>query len=193
MVGNRELTAAHTFAQEGLPFPPTRILVNGQMTAVDTPHHGERDAIARLYDPSIFPTAGDFLEDWVVFEVQPCAALSVPPWLAGDGRVQPGDILYAVRVDIESGTASFEATPLIVVKSDIEELHHERLVFVTSPKRENLKGWSGCFVGRYHDNLRQWELTGILICTKDKQEGDSRSLHVVLRPSTAVLDWLTGQ
>lgn len=193
MVGNRLLTAGHTFAQEGNDFPPNRIQLNNTVTEVRSPRHGDPETIRRLYHPDHAPTPAELAQDWVAFEVEPRAALSVTPWLQGDGKTSPGEILYGVRMDTETGDPTYTVVPLKVVRPDSEELLSQGLIPVTSARGRNLKGWSGCFVGRFHQETQQWELTGILICSRQEEKGGSKSLHIVLRPPAEALEWLQGR
>ncbi len=192
LVGNRLLTAGHTFLQEGSPFPPNEILVNGRLTWVRSLRHGNIDTVRALYgrDGSLNPS--DYLEDWVTFEVEQSASHSAAEWSVGNGKVVPNETLYAVRVDIVRGRAVLNSAPLTVVKPDSDRVLDERLIFVTNPLKDSLNGWSGCFVGRFDERLQRWEVLGILICGQSEKGGFS-AFHIVLRPPASVLEWLAGR
>ncbi len=188
LAGSRFLSAGHIFVQNDAAFPPGEIIVEGRAHTVSASIHGDMAVVRRLYGPGRSRHLNELLEDWVCFEWEADAEARPIEWDVGDGTVRASDSLYAVRADVLNGSREFESMALTVLAVDADEPVPSGVVFVRTPPRVRLAGWSGSFVGRYHPESLRWEFVGIFIASKDAD--DSSKYAIVLRPPENAIRWL---
>lgn len=193
-VGNRVLTAAHVLLREG-PGGGAALadafLLEGEPARVVSARSGDLTTVAHLYAVAAPPRPADWLEDWAALEVS-CAMPPVGRMRIGDGRVRVGERLYVVGVDPRDDEGRVRAVPITVVEAVLrgadDETLPDRLIPVSSPAREDWRGWSGAFVGRYDAERGEWEYVGQFVMSVENSSG--RRVHLVLRPPPDVLAWL---
>ena len=187
LVENRLLSAAHVFIQPDGTWPRDKVLLDGDWVTVSPIAHGDPSLITKLYRDTPTPLV-TMLEDYVAFEVQGRSAGNTTSWTVRETPLRPKEVLHAVRMDVSGEEARYQTVPLSVLEAEAEEPIPTRLVVVGNPTETNLDTWSGCFVGSYNRDKRQWEFVGILISGTT-----TGSAHFVLRPSAPVLNWLLGR
>jgi hypothetical protein len=181
-IGNRILTAAHVLMPGRTSGDPTltrSVYLNGEATQVLAARTGDLATAARLYSSSALPTPSDWLEDWAVAEV---SRTSSHPSELRVARlpIPEGQTMYIVGFDPASDPPQLRAIPMRVLRASIDGRGPlpERLIAARAPSRQDLRGWSGAFVGRYDSATGKWEYVGMLVMTLDTDP----PTHLVLRP-----------
>lgn len=200
-IGNRMLTAAHVLVPDfDDPALRTEFWLNGERVRILRAKSGDLNTLARYshYDPQgAPPNPSDWIEDWVVAEVSKSGP-SPAELCVCDHPIRFGDRLYIVGFPPSEDAPSLQAIPLTALEFYMEKEWEEdeaakaalkRVVAVRISTGDDLKGWSGSFVGRYRRG--KWCYVGLLIAGVDYEDG--RHTCVVLRPPPEALRMLMGQ
>lgn len=199
LVGRRLLTCLHLFLQGGAPFPPTQVLVDWFPLDVTSSFHGDDSQVRQL--PLTHPWRTEFLtQDWAALEVDEIrgrpASLDFE-WDHGQ-PCRGGETLWAFKVHSVAGKKSVTCQPLQVVTPARTNEVPPELIATISPDHVNTSGYSGCFVGRYHEDRCVWEFVGLLVAGSQEtrvntsQSMSNKSLEIlwVIRPPARAVEWL---
>jgi hypothetical protein len=182
-IGDRVLTAAHVL----MPVPRRpelvgEVLLNGAPTRILEALSGDLGTVAAISADRSFTHPDQVLEDWAVVRVSATSPRRtvIVPW---EGPIKPGDTLYAIGFAPQDA-----ATELRVIGFRVVELvspggraADPRLVCIRA--EEDLRGWSGAFVGRYDTTEDTWRFVGLLV---GMVPGDHGSMGAfVVRPPAA--------
>jgi hypothetical protein len=109
------------------------------------------------------------------------------------GPIEAGDTLYAVGFPPNVEAPEMQTIALRVADVTWTDGHaiHPRLIGVRAGARggDDLRGWSGAFVGRYDATRDQWRYVGLLMGLVPDAQGTTAAF--VLRPPAGAWDSLT--
>lgn len=192
-VGDHVLTAAHVLVP--LPRKPELIgefLLNGAPAQILDSQSGDLKTVATISADLSFTDPDQLLEDWVIVRVSRRARVqaAIVPWL---GPINAGDTLYAAGFSPKEAAPELRVIPLQVaeVATSNGRSIDPRLICVRAENGEDLRGWSGAFVGQYDAPADQWRYVGLLMGIVP--DAESSTTAFVLRPPAAALDAMMRQ
>ncbi|MFO0835254.1 MAG: hypothetical protein U0638_09800 [Phycisphaerales bacterium] len=202
LVGTRLLTCIHVFLEERAPFPPTHVLVDWFPLNVASTFTGDVGLVRQL--PWTHPSRTEFLtNDWAALEVNEIPGHPASPNFEWDrGRpCRGGETLWAFKVHSNAGEKSVTCQPLQVVTPTENNVVPPELIATISLKQVDTAGYSGSFVGRYHEDRLVWEFVGILVAaspeiltTASHRKLDKPlEINWVIRPPAHAVEWLLHQ
>lgn len=192
--GARALTVAHGFQGSLWGLRSPAISIRGGLARVAVAGRGAYpDA-----EPDQGPVAitqdrlDSIVHDWLAFEAQEPLDTGAPVrWRVSTTEPAFGELLHAVR---DAGGGRFERVPFRRQNGAFVDMRTpDGLYLAVRRGGIDMRGWSGCFVGRRVGD--QWEFVGVLVGSFDG-DGDHRNgreVACIIRPPEAAIRWLLGE
>ncbi|MBX3315519.1 MAG: hypothetical protein KF902_01500 [Phycisphaeraceae bacterium] len=190
-IGDRVLTAHHVLASDDGALPD-RVQIDDQLAHVQVVTSGDAGVLRDRHAENIFARRQ---EDWIVASVGGRAPRETPEVLPGDGSVRPGERLYMVGYDIQSGEGGVRTVELRAPRELDSDVAVPRGVTIAMlPRVDDWRGWSGSFVGRYIEkgDGGQWEFVGVASSGMMDAKGRTQVLTIVRPPEDVVRAFFAG-